>query len=106
VEVDFFRLQYMVSDTHLETTVNSLLRLGVSPHILNDKLKSPIDILKGLDIREDVRIVKLIKKLEKAEKKALQGDAWRFQTTFEAGIEKGMGKDVAELIAKQLYVAC
>ena len=106
LEVNNFRLPYAKDDTHFETSVNSLLRFGVSPHILNDKLKSPIDILKALDIHENVRIVKLIKKLEKLEKKALQGDAWRFQTTFEAGIEKGMGKDVAELIAKQLYVAC
>ena len=106
LEINTARLPYAEDDTHMEVAVNSLLRFGVSPHILNDEFKSPIDILKALDIHKDARIVNLIKKLEKVEKRALQGDAWRFQTTFEAGIEKGMGKDVAELIAKQLYVAC
>ncbi len=53
-----------------------------------------------------MRIMSLIKKLEKTEKKALQGDAWWFKMALEAGIVKGMEKDVADLVAKQLHVAC
>jgi hypothetical protein len=69
--------------------VKSLLHFGVSPHTLNNDLKSQIDILKALDIRYDVRIENLIRMLEQGEKKEIQADSWRFKSALKAGIDKG-----------------
>jgi hypothetical protein len=51
-------------------------------------LKSPIDILKALGLHEYVRILDLMRKMERLEREARKADLWWYNNTFKAVIKK------------------
>jgi hypothetical protein len=84
--------------SRLSKCVQALVEYGVGAHILDDDLRSPVDILRARPDRD--RLGVLIALLDALRQEGVDGD-WRYAETLRLNVLP----DIAERIAKCLHVA-